>query len=122
MTAAWWRGTAWPWIKENWWAVLLLPAALVVAIVMVVWRFTRRPLVLDPLGEADARAALEAERRTQQLEEQRVQLEQQVAALEERYVEQQAVLERGIEEEVEALRNDPQRLRELMLRSGPGSK
>ena len=120
---AWWVTKGWPFLKENWWSVLLAPLALLVIIAMLaVGLFRSRLTVIDPVAGADARAQLEAERRAQQLEEEKAKLEARIAELEQQYAELQVRFEKGLADEVEALRDDPERLRALMLRVGPGDR
>ena len=119
--AKWWKTEAWPWIKENWWAVLLAPVAIIIFVLMFLAK-NRGGLVLDPLGPADERAKAEAEIRTRKLAEEKKQLDSRVAELEAENRAQQEHMERRVEEEVTALQNDPERLAELMRRVGPGSK
>lgn len=119
--ADWWKQTAWPWLKKNWWAVLLAPLALLIFALMFLMR-GKTGLVLDPLREADERAEFEAEVRAKALTKERDRLKARVAELEAENQAQQEHMERRIQDEVQALRENPEKLRELMLGVGPGSK
>lgn len=117
--ADWWKDQAWPWIKKNWWAVLLAPLSLIIFILMFFAR-GRTGVVLDPLREADERAREEAEVRARLLEKEKADLAKKIGELEAVNRANQEHFERRVEEEIESLREDPERLRELMLRTGPG--
>lgn len=81
MMAKWWKTKAWPWIKENWWAVLLAPIALLVFALMFLMQ-GRKGVVLDPLKGADERAAEEERLRASQLAQEKERLAARVSELE----------------------------------------
>lgn len=122
--AEWWKTAAWPWMKENWWAVLLAPLALIIFILMVASKFaTRAPVaeVIDPLVEADKRAEVEENTRTHLLAAENTRLQFALEDIRTKYVTLQERLEHRVQEEVQALRDDPAALRALMLGIGPGT-
>lgn len=119
--ADWWKQKGWPWLKKNWWAVLLAPLTLLVFALMFLMR-GKPGLVLDPLREADERAKTEAEVRVKALAKERDQLKARVQELEAENRAQLQHIERRVQDEVQALRDDPEKLKELMLSTGPGSR
>lgn len=122
--AKWWKETAWPWLKENWWALILAPVALLVLILMVMHKFALRGQLetLDPTANADERAKEERDKRKKLLEEENQRLEAELAEVSTKYEGLQAEFEQRLVDEVQSLREDPQRLRELMLGVGPGRR
>lgn len=121
--ARWWKKTAWPWFKENWWAVLIAPLAILVLGGMLVARlFGRGPDVPDPFREADERALEEQRTRARVLEAEKERLTRRVEQLEDQTHQLQEALEEALGGRVEDLREDPQRLKDLMVRVGPGEE
>jgi hypothetical protein len=116
----WWLTKGFPWLKENWWALLLLPFMALVAFGALVFR--RKLPVIDPMKDADGRAWGEAELRSRAIEEASDKLEKRFRALQVEHEALKVKYEQGLASEVEALRNDPERLRDLMMRTGPGNK
>lgn len=114
----WWLDTGWPWLRQNWWVLLILP---VMALVFIASRIYTRPVkVIDPVAPADERARVEAETRIKQLEAEKERLQRKLKALEADHNELIRKFEDSLKAEVEALRNDPERLRRLMLETGQG--
>lgn len=122
--ADWWKTAAWPWMKKNWWAVLLAPLALVIFILMVAAKFaTRVPVgIIDPLADADERADEEESTRTHQLAAENTRLSFALDDIRTKHAALQENLEQRVRDEVQVLRDDPQQLRALMLGIGPGTK
>jgi hypothetical protein len=121
--ADWWKNKAWPWLKSNWWTLLLMPLALIVLGGMLAAKLLNRgPAVIDPLRNADERAMEEAETRARLLETEKLRLVARIDELTAENRSMQEHFERRLAEEAEGLRNDPERLRQLMLRAGPGRK
>jgi F0F1-type ATP synthase membrane subunit b/b' len=119
----WWTETGWPWLKGNWWVLLLLPLMALVAIGMFMMRFMTGPktVVVDPLAGADERAKLEAETRAAQLEAERDRLAKELADLRTEHAGLRAQFEQRLEDRVQELRDDPEKLRQAMLDAGkPG--
>jgi len=116
---AWWTETGWPWLKENWWVMLILPVMLLVWIAM---RAKPGTTIIDPLKNADARAKEEGEHREKMLEEENLRLEEELLDIKEKHDTLQKGFEEKLEEEVESLKRDPEKLRELMLRTGRGGQ
>lgn len=113
----WWLEKGWPWLKENWWVLLILPVLAFVALGMLVWN---RPVVsiVEPLAEADARARREAEARAAALEAEKVRLDAELSAIRKEHDSLQRHMEERLDARVEELRNDPNKLREAMLAAG----
>lgn len=112
----WWVKTAWPWLKENWWAVLALPLALIVVIAMVVHGLMRgRVSIVDPLQKADDRSQEEALIREREMEEEIARLKTEKQEIQRRYDELEKKIEKHLEDQVEELRDDPEKLRRIML-------
>jgi len=116
----WWQQKGWPWLKENWWVLLLLPLLLLTGLTIVLYDLTRTVQVVDPLREADARARKEAETRARELQAEKERLETELAGIWTKYQRLQAEFEQRVASEVEALRDDPEKLRRLMLQVGKG--
>lgn len=116
----WWLTKGWPWLKENWWVLLLLPLLLLTGITVVLYDLTRSVQVADPLREADTRARTEAETRARELQAEKDRLETELSDIRSKYQDLQTRFEERVANEVEALRNDPERLRRLMLEVGRG--
>lgn len=112
----WWTTKAWPWLKENWWVILALPLALIVVIAMIVHNVMRgRVFTVDPVREADQRAADERVRREREMQAEIDLLEEEKAEISARYEALQAEFDERLKGEVQDLRKDPERLRRLML-------
>lgn len=118
----WWTEKGWPWLKGNWWVLLLLPVMALVAIGMFMMRFAMpKTLVVDPLAEADERARVENYTRTRQLETERDRLAGELAELRVEHAELRSQFEARLADRVQELRDDPEKLREAMLDAGnPG--
>lgn len=116
----WWLDTGYPWLKENWWVVLLSPFLLLVMVSVIIHDRFSSVGVKDPLREADARAREEAEARARLLEEEKQRLEAELADIRQKYAELQTQLEARLTEGVDELRNDPEKLRQAMLAAGKG--
>lgn len=115
----WWLKVGWPWLKENWWVVLLLPAMALVALGMIIMRgLSPGPVVVDPTKEADERAKVEAETRVRQLTVERARLAKELISLREEHKSLREHFEARLNQEVDSLRNDPEKLRQLMLQVG----
>jgi hypothetical protein len=111
----WWLFTGWPWFKSNWWVVLALP---LMALVYVAFRMRRPPesseVVSDVLKQRLKTAEL--------LRDENVALQQRLTDAETKLKVQEKKLEDGLVVDVEDLRGNPERLRELMLNVGPGGR
>lgn len=118
----WWTSTGWPWLKGNWWVLLLLPLMAIVAVGMFMMRFAKPPVIIDPTEKADERARLEAETRADQLEAEKARLALQLAVITAERDELRDKFEARLRDEVDALRDDPEKLREMMLSTGPGRR
>lgn len=116
----WWQNTGYPWLKENWWLVLLSPLLLVVAVSVLVYDRVTRTVVVDPLREADDRALLEARRRASELQAEKERLESELADIRAKYQDLQTRFEDRLAEEVDSLRDNPEKLRQAMLAAGRG--
>lgn len=119
MTAVltWLRETAWPWLKINWWVVLLAPLLFLPWLLGKLGAYMRGPTVIDPVVAADARArAEEATRDAASAEEARRRAEG-LAEASTRHDEALAEVEAKAKTETGALREDPKALIEAMKRS-----
>lgn len=117
--ASWWKIKGWPWLKENWWAILLFPLAI------LIWAmsfFRPKVVVHDPTKEADERAKVEVGLRAKVEELERRRLARKVTQLEMENAQLAAGREAQLGEVVEELRKDPEKLKDLMVRVGPGDK
>ena len=117
---AWWVNTGYPWLKENWWVVLLSPLLLFVAISVLVYDRFMGTVVVDPLREADDRALLEAQRRSRELQAEKERLEAELEEIRSKYRDLETQFNDRLAAEVEGLRNDPEKLRRAMLAAGNG--
>lgn len=118
----WWTETGWPWLKGNWWVLLLLPLMALVALGMIMMRVMGgKTIVVDPTEKADERARIEAETRAQQLEAERNRLALELAGVVRERDQLREQFEQRLADEVQALRDDPEKLRQAMLDAGkPG--
>jgi cytochrome c-type biogenesis protein CcmH/NrfG len=120
---AWWLNKGWPWLKSNWWVLLILPLMALVAVGIWIWnRKQEVPVPIDVLKPADDRAQVEAATRTKELEAEKIRLQQELTDITVKHDTLQSQFEERLQGEVDALRNDPERLRELMLSVGQGGK
>jgi hypothetical protein len=114
---AWWLTKGWPWFKANWWVVLIVP------LIAVVWLARKTYVPKGFTGDATLDDVLRARQETEaQLRKEKADLELKLEIAESKHRTLQINFESRLQEEVESLRNDPERLRQLMLRVGPGSK
>lgn len=118
----WWTETGWPWLKGNWWVLLLLPLMALVALGMIMMRVMGgKTVVVDPTAAADERARIEAETRAHQLEAERNRLALELAGVVRERDQLREQFEQRLADEVQALRDDPEKLRQAMLDAGkPG--
>lgn len=116
----WWLEQGWPWLKENWWVLLLLPVLALVFAGMLIWNRQVGVSVIEPLAEADERAKLEAETRIRQLEVEKKRLEDELAGIQKRYAALEASMEQRLADRVDELRRDPEALKAAMLAAGRG--
>lgn len=116
----WWTSVAWPWLKSNWWVLLLLPLMLLVGVGLFVSKLLKPPSVatIDPTEMADERARVEHETRVRALEQENERLKQELHETEARFASMREAYEAQLQSEVEDLRNNPDRLRELMKQVG----
>jgi hypothetical protein len=117
----WWIEKGWPWLRENWWVLLLLPILGLVALGMAVWN---RPIlnVVEPLREADELAKKEAADRETATRAEKLRLEAELIKIREEHAKLEANFEARLEAKVEDLRSDPAKLRETMLAAGRGGR
>jgi hypothetical protein len=101
----WWNETAWPWLKQNWWVVLLAPILFLPWVAKAIFRMlTPPPEVIDPLKEADARAAQEQAARSAAAQEGIREREATLDALEAKQEAAEAAVKARQADEVEAMR------------------
>lgn len=114
----WWRQSAWPWLRENWWWVLFFPVAIVV---YLTGRGHGRVVVMNARRDTEEvlknARAIERSRdvQLQQLSEERVRKVEEVLEAHRRVVES---LEKEQLDEVDKLREDPEALTAFLLRVG----
>lgn len=118
----WWIKEGWPWLKENWWVLLILPVVALAALGMFVMRaLGTRTVVIDPTAEADERARVEEYTRVRQLEAERDRLAAELSDLRSEHASLREHFEQRLADEVQELRDDPEKLRQAMLDAGkPG--
>lgn len=109
----WWLEVGFPWIKEYWWVLLILPLILLAFIGCHIYR----PEVVDPVKRADRRAKKEKERRTKELNEENAHLNENLDQLKARKKKERALGERAMEDKTDQLRSDPEALKNYMLES-----
>lgn len=119
----WWTTKGWPWLKGNWWVLLLLPVMLLVVVGMLVMKYSMStgPVVIDPTAGDDAREKEEAKTRAAQLAAENAHLAQQLSDAQAKHDSQRAAFEQTLKDQVPALREDPQALATLMLQVGQGA-
>ena len=112
----WWIDTGWPWLKENWWVVLIFP---LVALAYAGHRlFGIAQPAIDPLRDADGRASAEQAERTRALQAENTRLAAELARIQAEHAELLAGVETRLEKRVQELQDDPQKLRDFMLAAG----
>lgn len=109
---AWWKTKAWPWLKEKWWAVLV-GLALVWALIV-----KRKVTVVDPVANADQRAALENTRRREEVQRLEHQLAEERGELEDVATADRAEAEAEAQSDVQELRDNPDELTRRMQEVG----
>lgn len=114
----WWLETGWPWLKENWWVLLILPVLALVFAGMFIWNRQIGVSIVEPLAGADERARLEEQTRIQQLEAEKKRLEGELVVIQKRYDDLQATMEQQLADRVDELRKDPDKLKAAMLAVG----
>ena len=119
----WWTSTGWPWLKGNWWVLLILPLMLLVVAGMAMMRFlgSKPPEVIDPTAGDDERERIETKTRNAQLTAQNAYLQRQVTEITARHDAQRAAFEQTLKDQVPALRDDPEALAALMRQVGQGA-
>ena len=112
----WWRSAAWPWLKKNWWLVVLFPIG-VLAVINKVFR-PHTSVVTSELLEAEStrHEVEEAAREARELA-----LEQKTARIIEVQEEHAAVVAELTEDQASkagALLDDPEALNSYLLQVG----
>ncbi len=116
---AWWLTVGWPWLKTNWWMVLLLPVLAVVATAWFMSKYIRPEVVIsDPTSAADERARTEADLVLRQLGAEKTRLAGELADIKKKYADLQVKFEERLAAEIDDLRQNPDKLREAMLAAG----
>lgn len=112
----WWTTTAWPWLRKNWWIVLLSPILLIPFLLSRLGRlFTPEVVVVpDPLEPANERARVEEETRQRALAAEQARLERERQVLAGKHETATAAHEAEAAKDVETLRRDPQALVDRM--------
>ncbi len=116
----WWRMTGYPWIKENWWFILLSPLLLLVAVSVLIHDRFKGVTAVDPLREADGRALVEAQTRARELQAEKERLEKELTDIRSKYQELQDRFEARLADSVQELQDNPEKLRQAMLAAGRG--
>lgn len=109
---SWWKKTAWPWLQKWWWKIL-------VGLALVAAAFRRAGgAVVDPVIEADKRAAKEREVREQAEEDHKQRVQEGLEALDKaaEHERTQETAERV--DDLTELRGDPDELTRRMLQAG----
>lgn len=119
--SVWWKAVGYPWLKEYWWQVLLLPVLAVVATAWFMSRFVgHNPFVIDPVAPADDRAKEELKRRFAEMAAEKTRLSRELSDLHMKYTRLEADFDKQLEARIDELRNDPEKLRQAMLAAGRG--
>lgn len=113
----WWTETGWPWLKENWYLLLIFPVVALTYAFYRIFKFFPSP-VIDPLRDADHRAVEEQEKRLEELAKENQRLTEELAKIRAEYAAKDQALTEALSARVETLRGDPQKLRDAMLRAG----
>ena len=112
----WWLREAWPWLRKNWrW--ILFPVGLLLFLVSR----GRRVAVVDPVADADARAAEEAETRNEETAEARHEAEENVRDVVDAADKKQREMEDNLRHAVATDPEDLEALVEKMKRTGRGT-
>lgn len=111
---AWWMDTAWPWLKTNWWMVLLAPLLIVPWLLWRLGAYRREAVVLDPLKDADERAKAEAAERGRLQAEEDARRAAELQAASDQAAASREALEAAQRGETDRLREDPKALVDAM--------
>lgn len=115
----WWKSIGWPWLKSNWWVVLLLPVVAVVATAWVMSKYLRPSVtILNPTQAADERAKIETETRFKQVAAEKQRLSLELIKIQKKYDDLLAEFDSRLEHRIDELRNNPEKLRQMMLNAG----
>lgn len=117
---SWWTEKAWPWLKETGWKILVPLITLLGIIGAVLAKLRPRVTVVDPTEAADERAKIEEETRQRQLEEERKRREAELAAVRAEAGKERTEFEAGQAADAERLRQNPDELKDRMLRARRG--
>ncbi len=113
---AWWTTKAWPWLKKNWWLVLLAPVGVLV-VINKVFRPHIKVTSSELTGAADEahKASAEAARRIETLQAER---DARVSQIHEEHEETVKVLTDEQAAKVNDLLEDPEELNSYLLDVG----
>lgn len=109
---------AWVWFTQNWWKIFVPLAVIGGVLIALVEKLRPAPVVIDPTAAADERAKIEEETRKKVLDDERARREREVAEVHANQTAERQAFEAEQAGEVEALRNDPDRLLDRMRNSG----
>lgn len=113
----WCKEIALPWLRKNWWVVLLSPILFLPWLVLSVVRaLTAVPVPANPLGEADERAKVEGAVRGDVAAREAASRAETVEALEAKVESSVSALEDRQEQETPAMREDLTALAERLKR------
>lgn len=113
----WWTTKAWPWLRKNWWVVLLSPILFLPWLVLSVVRaLTAVPVPANPLGKADERAKVEGAVRGDVATREAAERAETVEALEAKVESSVSALEDRQKQETPAMREDLTALAERLKR------
>lgn len=114
----WWNKKGWPWLKENWWKVLIFPVGLVLAAIALLSRGKKgdvEELGADPLREADRRAEEEQITRRHLIVKENERLREELARIEREREEAMKNLSEEQRSRYEELKEDPDALNAWLL-------
>lgn len=113
---SWWNDTAWPWLRVNWWKVLIFPVGLVLLLRALAPRRPPIPdVIVDPVREADRRAEEEATRRKIELKTESDALRARLDAIKAEHAEVMRRMNTAQQLRYEELRDDPEALNAWLL-------
>lgn len=110
----WWTKTAWPWLRQNWYWVPILP---IIGLIYLAARVLDRlddAQRINATGELDSVSQQEHQRRVLELESEKHVLQLSMAQLQAEHAARERELEARLSEQSRLLVEDPEKLNEAL--------
>lgn len=112
----WWLASGWPWLKSYWWVLLIIP---LVALVYLARALSRSRVPAEEVTSEVLKQKLET---AAKLRDENAALQERLRKAEQELADKQRRIDEGLAVDVEDLRANPEKLRQLMLNVGPGGR